>query len=494
MALGLGSWAALALPLLAFPAYFGGWWRDSTDKGRDATRREWAARLLGASALFFVVGGLIALRYSSVLLGRVATPSAADATYVISYLLLIAGALVLTWHRLPAGARMRTAADYLMILSAAVTFSWSFIIGPTFDLSRLTLLGQITNTVYAGFDLVLILCLLLLASQWRASPIRPALAFLGLAMVTILLCHTAWAYGMAHGGTDDPSPFNSLCSLAYLSAGVAGAAARLSKQPAAVTQDILASLTPATPALWRYLFPYALIPGVVVLMVFQAHLQEPMYLETGAYIAASIMIEVMFAHQFLAYRELTSYANRSARLESLAAADPVTGLPNQRSVITVLDSMVRRSAETGAPISVLFLDLDRFKSLNDRFGHAAGDRALREFAAVVRTALRAEDVFGRWGGEEFVALLPDTDSHSALGVAERVCESVSGHVFRTVGGTSVTCSIGVATWPADGRELGVLVEAADTAMYAAKQQGRNRVVVAGGTQPTAPPATPELAG
>jgi diguanylate cyclase (GGDEF)-like protein len=148
-------------------------------------------------------------------------------------------------------------------------------------------------------------------------------------------------------------------------------------------------------------------------------------------------------------------------------------------VIAALDALMHKAGQGGTRVSVLFLDLDRFKSLNDRFGHAAGDRALREFAAVVRTALRAEDVFGRWGGEEFVALLPGTDRLPARAIAQRICDSVATHTFRTVGGTNVTCSIGVATYPLDARDLGSLVEAADTAMYAAKQRGRNRVIVAG---------------
>src|SRR5207245_9832586 len=104
----------------------------------------------------------------------------------------------------------------------------------------------------------------------------------------------------------------------------------------------------------------------------------------------------------------------------------------------------------------------------DTYGHRLGDAALREFASVARVGLRATDVLGRWGGEEFVALLPDTDTDVGCMVAERIRATVAAQAFRSIGGGHVTCSVGVAAEPQHARERDELVERADQAMYAAK--------------------------
>jgi diguanylate cyclase (GGDEF)-like protein len=122
------------------------------------------------------------------------------------------------------------------------------------------------------------------------------------------------------------------------------------------------------------------------------------------------------------------------------------------------------------------MDLDHFKDVNDEHGHAAGDRVLREFADRVRTATRVQDGLVRWGGEEFVLVMPDTDAARALQVAERIREGLASDPIAVSEGVVVeqTVSIGVSTW--DGAEsAGALVERADRAMYAAKRAGRDRV-------------------
>jgi diguanylate cyclase (GGDEF)-like protein len=128
---------------------------------------------------------------------------------------------------------------------------------------------------------------------------------------------------------------------------------------------------------------------------------------------------------------------------------------------------------------VLFLDLDHFKALNDTYGHLAGDAALRTFGDVALSALRAVDVLGRWGGEDFVALLPEIELADALAVAERVREAVAAQPLEACNGAHLTCSIGVAVYPADATDVDGLVTAADRAMYAAKRLGRNQVRSAG---------------
>ncbi len=168
-------------------------------------------------------------------------------------------------------------------------------------------------------------------------------------------------------------------------------------------------------------------------------------------------------------------ASANARLESLATTDPLTDLLNHRALNLMVDQEIERAHRYRRPFSLLFMDLDHFKMINDTYGHGSGDRVLKEYAAVVQSQLRGVDVLGRWGGEEFLVLLPEIDWSSAMECAERVRKSVAGHLFEIGDGIHITSSIGVASYPEDAVDRDRLIELADTAMYAAKRLGRNQV-------------------
>jgi diguanylate cyclase (GGDEF)-like protein len=157
--------------------------------------------------------------------------------------------------------------------------------------------------------------------------------------------------------------------------------------------------------------------------------------------------------------------------------DPLTGMFNRRGFAEATSRMIEREANAGRPATVLIFDLDHFKSINDRFGHPAGDEILKLFAAVVINTLRMSDLSGRIGGEEFAALLPCSLEEGVI-AAERVREAFanSGIVVEDAP-VDTTVSIGVAGGPA-GTELEILLAAADTALYTAKRGGRNRVEAA----------------
>jgi len=163
--------------------------------------------------------------------------------------------------------------------------------------------------------------------------------------------------------------------------------------------------------------------------------------------------------------------------KTAASIDPLTGLFNRRGFAEASSRLIEREASAGRPVTVLILDIDYFKSINDRFGHPAGDEILRLFATVVTNNLRITDLSGRIGGEEFAALLPCSLEEGAS-VAERVRESFAASgLVSDDGPVDTTVSIGVAGGPA-GTELEVLLASADTALYQAKRGGRNRVVAA----------------
>ena len=170
-------------------------------------------------------------------------------------------------------------------------------------------------------------------------------------------------------------------------------------------------------------------------------------------------------------------AKDQAALEELSTHDDLTGLHNSRVFHRRLAEEAERSRRYGHPFSLLMLDIDYFKTVNDTHGHLAGDEALRAIAALLRRTVRPVDLVVRYGGEEFAVVLPETPSAGALATAERIRELIASQAIPlpSAGTLTLTASIGVATYPEDA-ELGErLIGAADQALYAAKSSGRNRV-------------------
>jgi diguanylate cyclase (GGDEF)-like protein len=173
-------------------------------------------------------------------------------------------------------------------------------------------------------------------------------------------------------------------------------------------------------------------------------------------------------------------ALRIARAEALSVTDDLTSLYNSRYLSQVLRRETKRASRNGRPLSLLFIDLDGFKSVNDIHGHLCGSRALVEAAAVIRHSARETDMIARYGGDEFALLLPDTGSDGALAVGERIRERVAAHRFLESEGLTVrlTASVGVATLPDVATSVDALVRAADMAMYRVKGRGKNGIDVA----------------
>ena len=169
-----------------------------------------------------------------------------------------------------------------------------------------------------------------------------------------------------------------------------------------------------------------------------------------------------------------------SELKRASRHDPLTGLLNRRAIDEALAAEVQRVRRLGAPFSVLMLDVDHFKPINDTHGHAAGDRALQHLATLLSSQMRDIDRVGRYGGEEFVVLLPGTPQEQAHGLAQRLCEKVAAlpPMWRDAP-LPVTVSIGVAEWLGDSDGLPALMARADAALYRAKEDGRNRVVTTG---------------
>jgi diguanylate cyclase (GGDEF)-like protein len=162
-------------------------------------------------------------------------------------------------------------------------------------------------------------------------------------------------------------------------------------------------------------------------------------------------------------------------MRELALTDMLTGLPNRREMTDRLTGAIALSRRVGQPLSVALIDVDRFKAINDRFGHDTGDAVLRRLGALMGAQLRGGDVLGRWGGEEFLLFAPGTPVRAAAELAERVRRTVAAHAFEH--GEPVTVSLGLAACQAED-DLAALVKRADLALYQAKRNGRNRIELA----------------
>ena len=178
-------------------------------------------------------------------------------------------------------------------------------------------------------------------------------------------------------------------------------------------------------------------------------------------------------------RDISERIRLQTELARLASADPLTGQLNRRAFLESLDREWQRAFRYKSGLSLVMFDLDHFKSVNDTFGHDAGDRVICEFSELARGALRDIDIFGRWGGEEFIAALPHADLRAARVAAERIREAVARRRFNAEGDgpLRVTVSIGVADIREGRSPLQQMIKDADHALYEAKNNGRNQVVI-----------------
>ena len=182
---------------------------------------------------------------------------------------------------------------------------------------------------------------------------------------------------------------------------------------------------------------------------------------------------------YVLINDVTALKESEERLRHLSITDSLTGVSNRRHFVEAAEQELARSRRYGRPASLLMLDIDHFKSINDTHGHAVGDEALRTFTTACRSLLRENDLLGRTGGEEFAILLPETDIAGARMVAERIRRRTA-ELTLPAGTETVrfTVSIGVACCAAGTRGVDAMLSSADEALYRAKAAGRNRVVCA----------------
>jgi diguanylate cyclase (GGDEF)-like protein len=225
---------------------------------------------------------------------------------------------------------------------------------------------------------------------------------------------------------------------------------------------------------WTLLEAFTIATTIRLLLNTGAEHDKVIYLGLPlSMVAAALLIALGIADRLRDQRRALSEAERHAQIDSL------TGVLNRRSLVERLDAACTRARARGLPISLLFIDLDHFKEINDSFGHQAGDACLAAIIAPIQAELRQSDVIGRYGGEEFVVILSSADTAAAHPIAQRILERVASVRVTGFGEPiKLTCSIGVATSDMLGVWGERLIAQADAAVYQAKRSGRNRVEVA----------------
>src|SRR5215204_6789454 len=331
-----GSDATLALavntaeffgPLLVVPLCFGGllrrmWGRRTSEArvGPSVTRgQRWAPVLLGLGILSWVFGQAIFTYYEWVLGQPPPLPSIADLGYLSVYPFLLLGILLLPARPIPVASRTRIAFDGLMIMTAAVTFSWYFILGPVMQQGTETTLAKAVSSAYPLADIVLIACLIILASRPEEHTLLPAVSPLALGLTLIVVADSNFAYWSLHDAYATGTLPDVGWSLGYMLVGLGAFAARLATSEEATTPDEPGDTPSSASALteqrvWTSLLPYVLVPAVGVLIVYAwRHSGGGSSLDTGVYIGGALLIGLMLMRQVLAILENARLYNRLQR-------------------------------------------------------------------------------------------------------------------------------------------------------------------------------------
>lgn len=167
-------------------------------------------------------------------------------------------------------------------------------------------------------------------------------------------------------------------------------------------------------------------------------------------------------------------AIQNKQLERVSITDPLTGLANRLRLDSAMKEECKRASKMNKPLSIIMLDIDHFKSVNDTYGHSAGDTVLKKISSIMAQSVRGEDIPGRWGGEEFLLILRDTDIMGAMQMAEGLRRQIEAHSFPRIG--QKTASFGVAQFK-NTESITAFINRADKALYTAKETGRNKVVM-----------------
>src|SRR5215218_3111609 len=357
-------------PLLALPLCFGGLERRMWGRGGSQAHigpvvrkgQRWAPVLLGLGILSWPLGQMIFTYYEWALGRPPPLPSIADVGYLSVYPFLLLGILLLPARPVPVASRTRLALDGLMIMTAAVTFSWYFILGPVMQQGTETTLAKAVSSAYPLADIVLIACLIILASRPGEHSLRPAVRLLALGLTLIVVADSNFAYWSLHDAYSTGTLPDVGWSLGYMLVALGAFAARLAPGEEATTQ-VESGDTPGTASppveqrVWTSLLPYILVPAVGVLVVYAWRTSgEGSSLSTGVYIGGALLIGLMLLRQVLTIVENARLYNRLQRTHQQVEQKNVELVRSQRELRRQKEYF--ESLVLNSPVAIAIMDLD----------------------------------------------------------------------------------------------------------------------------------------
>jgi diguanylate cyclase (GGDEF)-like protein len=424
--------------------------------------------LLGASQVVYATGDTT-FYTAHYLVGNTSYPAPSDGFYLSHYPLVVVGLALLVRRRTP-GRDRPGLLDAATIAIAATMLSWLFLISPSINASvagSQSLSVEIVSVAYPVMDLAVLAVALRLVFGAGDRPASFVLLVGNLA--AILTADTLYVLQQLAGTYHAGNYLDAIWLSGNLLLGAAAlhpTMGRLARRPTAHDEHLA-----------NFRLIAILVAGLVAPAVLFSRRSASNFADVRLIAAtcAAIFILVTVRMYGLASRQ---------RL--LAITDGLTGLHTRRFLETQLPHEVARALRAGSGVGLFIVDVDHFKSINDRYGHPAGDRALGEIASRLQSATRSEDVLARYGGEEFALLAPRLSVDDLPRVAERLREEVASRPIAVTDDVwvAVTVSVGAACYPLHAADEDALISVADSALYAAKAAGRNRIVV-GGRQPGA---------
>jgi diguanylate cyclase (GGDEF)-like protein len=455
-------------------------------RARGRLRRAWW--LLTLSNLLWLVGELAWTGYAYLSPGGAPSPSIADVAYLASYAAALP-AIVIGFGGTLAGRQVRCMLDSALVTLGVGAVGWALVIGPL--LPGTAKAGAIVAFAQPLFAVAIVTTLVAVGLCGHHA-VPPSFLIAGAAFAVAGLSDAGYAYlFMIHSYGDD----------SWLNLGWQLEAVLL-----CLAAAVAARRPEAEPEVRRLDRDLAVLPAAVAVLsiigIATADWVTDGQLTGSTLVIAALLVSGLLLRQALVTRDRTLLAAALATAlreqERLAVTDGLTGLYNRRFFQEMLRLDAERAERDGAPLSIVIVDLDRFKNVNDTCGHPAGDRVLVEAADRIRRAVRPTDLVARYGGEEFVCLLPGAGEEAALQVAEQVRLALSRTPLPVPGGRQVrlTASLGVASAGTRGgrphSDLEGLIHDADGALYRAKARGRDQVAAAGRLADLALDTDPDL--
>jgi diguanylate cyclase (GGDEF)-like protein len=453
-------------------------------------RASWA--LIAAGLALWAAAEVVWTVYELVLDQEVPYPSVADVGYLGAVPLLLAG-VVLLGSASRMLARVRTVLDGFALVLAICVLVWHHVLLPIYSNSEAGLMEKVVGGAYPLSDLVLFFGLVLVLSRNRGGRAGAVVVLFSGGLALMLWADIAFAYLSLSDSYISGSVIDLGWIYGYLMMGFAAAVCAVHRVDLAVSDEGERQVSAA----WRQVIPLA-IPAAMFAQLMVIGSDAPLTADIASFVLSGLVLGAVLVRQAVvltdnvrlhfsllaARNELEKRVQQLGRanrkLTRISATDDLTGLANHRALMEAFSEEVKRSCDSGEPLAIMMIDIDHFKLFNDTYGHPEGDRVLRRLARVMKKTLGRRDIVGRYGGDEFMAIMPGTDRESAVLCANRLLDATSNGGFRVHGGQSVplAMSIGLAMCPGDSRQREELLAYADASLYEAKQASGSNLVVA----------------